>query len=80
MKVTIPYRCEDCQITFHVHCGVPDDIPNTHMCDGVSKFSGTSGRIISYMCGKCGHMTTIDIVDMIPAMAAIRHGCGRECT
>ena len=82
MKVTVRYHCDNCQTTFPVYCGVPDELPNDsvgHGCAGSSAFSGIDGTELSYMCGECGHITTEDVTRMIPAMASKTHGCGEEC-
>lgn len=82
MKVTIHYRCSNCRATFPAYCGVPDHIDNRragHDCGGASRFAGSDGTSLSYMCGKCGHLTWADVTDMIPAMVSRRHGCGEEC-
>ena len=80
--MTVNYRCDECQVTFPEHCGVADEVDNAavgHGCPGVSTFSGATGVTVSYMCGKCGHVTQSDLTRMIPAMGVRRHGCGKEC-
>lgn len=82
MRVTIHYRCNNCRTAFPAYCGVPDRLDNKslgHGCGGTSDFAGSDGASLSYMCGKCGHLTRIDAADMIPAMASRKHGCGEEC-
>ena len=82
MKVTIKYRCDDCDVSFSAYCGVPDQIQNNtvdHKCPGLSEFAGVDGIYASYMCNKCGHITRATITAMIPAMASRLHGCGAEC-
>ena len=82
MRVTIHYRCGNCRTTFPVYCGVPDQIDNGqagHDCGGTSRFAGSDGTSLSYMCVKCGHLTRTEVVGMIPATASRKHGCGEEC-
>lgn len=82
MKITIKYSCNDCKTTFSAYCSVQDSIDNStagHGCGGTSKFIGSEGIYVWYMCGACGHMTKIDVRDIIPAMASRTHGCGQEC-
>lgn len=79
MKITVRYRCDKCNDSFAVYCGIPDHIDGCDKCIPPSRFVGVDGSILSYMCEGCGHITYTDAVSMIPAMATQQHGCGERC-